>query len=142
MTSLFDVSVLLALLDAAHVHHRTAKSWLLSQENPTWASCPLTQNGFVRIISQPSYPGRISFEEATNLLGDACAHGSHQFWPDDISILDKTYFDHALNHGPKQVTDAYLLALAVKRGGRLVALDRTISIGCVREATGQSLIVL
>ena len=142
MTALLDVNMLLALLDAGHMHHERAKTWLLSQPNVAWASCPLTQNGFIRIISQHAYPGRVSVGEATDLLADAAASGHHQFWPDDLSFLDKSAFNHSLIHGPKQVTDAYLLALAVTHGGRLVALDRSIQVACVRNAQAENLVLL
>ena len=142
MTALLDVNILLALLDTAHVHHQRVKAWLLSQENPSWASCPLTQNGFTRIISQPAYPGHISIERATSLLARASASANHRFWADDLSLLDPSIFDHSKLHGPKQITDAYLLALAVHHGGRLVALDRAIAVNCVRNAKPQHLLLL
>ena len=142
MTALFDVNMLLALLDAAHVHHSRARSWLLSQSNPAWASCPLTQNGFIRIVSQPAYPGHISVVQATDLLAKATSTSHHQFWPDGLSLLDRAIFHHGQIHGPKQITDAYLLALAVNHGGRLVALDRSIPVTCVRHAKKENLLLL
>ncbi|MFZ4508473.1 MAG: TA system VapC family ribonuclease toxin [Fimbriimonas sp.] len=134
MTALLDVNVLLALLDADHLHHNRAKEWMLSQSNPAWASCPLTQNSFVRIISQPAYPASVSVQNATDLLLEATRSAHHTFWPDDLSILDDAVFDHSRIHGPKQITDAYLLALAVKNDGRLVAFDRSIALSSVRRA--------
>ena len=142
MIALLDVNMLLALLDSAHVHHQRAKSWLLSQTDPAWASCPLTQNGFIRIISQPSYPSAIGVEQATQLLSTSTNSIYHTFWADSLSFLDKSLFDHSHIHGPKQITDAYLLALAVNYGGRLVALDRSIPLSCVRGATPKHLVVL
>ena len=142
MTALLDVNVLLALFDSAHVHHGRAKDWLLSQPNMAWASCPLTQNGFVRIISQPAYPGCISVQRATELLEGATSSAHHTFWPDDISILDRDKFDHSRIHGSKQLTDAYLLALAIKNDARLVAIDRAIPLSCVRGAKSSHLELL
>ena len=142
MTALLDVNILLALLDAAHVHHQRVKAWLLAQENLSWASCPFTENGFIRIISQPAYPGHVSVEQATNLLARAAASSEHHFWADDLSLLDQSIFDHSKIHGPKQITDAYLLALAVHHGGRLVALDRAIAVNCVRNAKPENLLLL
>jgi uncharacterized protein len=134
--------MLLALLDAAHVHHLRAKDWLLSQPDPAWSSCPLTQNGFIRIISQPAYPGHLTVTRATELLAQAAATEHHHFWYDDVSFLDESVFNRSRIHGPKQITDAYLLALAVKNDGRFVALDRSIPIAGVRKAKEERLVVL
>ena len=142
MTALLDVNVLLALLDTDHLHHNRAKEWMLSQSNPAWASCPLTQNGFVRIISQPAYPASVSVQNATDLLLEATRSAHHTFWPDDLSILDDAVFDHSRIHGPKQITDAYLLALAVKNDGRLVAFDRSVALSSVRHAQPTNLEIL
>jgi toxin-antitoxin system PIN domain toxin len=134
LTALLDINVLLALLDGAHVHHVRAKEWILSRPKPVWASCPLTQNGFVRIISQPSYPGNVSVLHAFTLLLEATSTEHHTFWPDDLSVLDESRFNASMIHGPRQITDAYLLALAVSHGGQLVALDRSISLSAVKGA--------
>lgn len=131
MRSLLDVNVLIALLDAGHVHHRLVTSWLEREVHHGWASCPLTQNGCVRIMSQPAYPGALPAGEVAARLAEAAAHPSHQFWPADIDLLDGTIFQwpHILGH--RQVTDAYLLALAMRRKGRFVTLDRRISVQSV-----------
>ena len=142
MRALFDVNMLLALLDAAHVHHERAKNWLMSQADPSWASCPLTQNGFVRILSQPSYPGHLSVHSAAKLLAEATVSVHHEFWPDDLSLLDEAAFETTRIHGPGQLTDAYLLGLAAYRGGRLVALDRSIAISGVPRAKSSNLVIL
>ncbi|AIE84567.1 hypothetical protein OP10G_1199 [Fimbriimonas ginsengisoli Gsoil 348] len=134
--------MLLALLDGSHVHHVRAKEWLLAQPKPTWASCPITQNGFIRIISQSAYPGSISTSQAFSLLGTAASSPHHRFWPDDLSLLDGSLIDPTLVHGPKQVTDIYLLALAVKHNGRFVALDRAIPLSSVRGAQSHHLVLL
>jgi toxin-antitoxin system PIN domain toxin len=139
---LLDVNMLLALLDAAHVHHTRAKAWLLSQANPGWASCPITQNGFARVISQPSYPSPVTVSRAVSLLQSATESGFHEFWSDDLSLLDDTVIDHSLVHGPKQITDVYLLALALKHEGRLVALDRAIPLAAARGAQVRHLVLL
>ena len=142
MTSLLDVNMLIALLDAAHVHHARAKAWLISQPDPVWASCPITQNGFIRIISQSAYPGSISTSQAFSVLANAASSPRHRFWPDDINLLDDSLIDPNFVHGPKQVTDIYLLALAVKNNGRLVALDRAIPLNGVRGAEHRHLVLL
>jgi len=142
LTALLDVNMLIALLDAAHVHHARAKAWLIAQPDPVWASCPITQNGFIRIISQSAYPGSISTSQAFSVLGNATRSPHHRFWADDVSLLDSSLIDPTLVHGPKQVTDTYLLALAVKNNGRLVALDRAIPLQSVRGAEPRHLILL
>lgn len=142
MTALFDVNMLLALLDAGHVHHSHAKAWLMSQADPSWASCPITQNGFIRILSQSAYPGSVSTSKAFSILESAARSPYHRFWPDDVSLLESPMIDPNLMHGPKQVTDIYLLALAVKHDGRLVALDRAIPLSAVIGAEPRHLILL
>lgn len=140
--ALLDINVLLALLDSDHVDHRRAQAWLEDGITDGWASCPITENGFVRIISQPRYPSPVSPHEAVGLLGRARDHGSHEFWACDISLLDSRIVDSSRLHGPRQVTDVYLLALAAAHGGRLVTLDRAVPITSVMGATEQHLTVL
>ena len=142
MRALLDINVLLALFDAAHVHHVRAREWLSSQIRAGWASCPLTQNGFVRIVSQPGYPRPIAPARAIALLTDAAATEHHEFWPDSVSILDAATIDRTRIHGPRQLTDAYLLALAVARGGRFVTFDESVPASAVLRASGRHLVVL
>ena len=142
MTALLDVNMLIALLDAAHVHHARAKAWLMSQQDLSWASCPITQNGFIRTISQSSYPGAVSTNQAFSVLGNATRSPHHRFWPDDVSLLDSSLIAAHLVHGSKQVTDIYLLALAVKHNGCLVALDRAIPLSSVQGAEPRHLVLL
>jgi len=85
---LLDINVLLALLDADHVDHERAREWLAGNLDHGWASCPITQNGFVRIISQPRYPSPVAPAEAADLLERATATTWHEFWPCDVSLLD------------------------------------------------------
>ena len=115
--ALLDINVLIALLDLDHVHHRKARSWLQREATSGWASCPLTQNGCVRIMSQSKYPNPVPAGNVIKRLRDAAATSYHEFWPDDLTILDQTIVDGARIHGPKKVTDVYLLALAVHHGG-------------------------
>jgi toxin-antitoxin system PIN domain toxin len=140
--ALLDINVLLALLDGDHVDHRRAHEWLDGEIDAGWASCPITENGFVRIISQPRYPSPVSPVEAIALLGRARAGAHHEFWPCDASLLDATLVDGTRLHGARQVTDAYLLALATTRDGRFVTFDRSISLACVIGATAEHLAVL
>jgi toxin-antitoxin system PIN domain toxin len=140
--ALLDVNVLLALLDGDHVDHRRAHLWLDEEIGTGWASCAMTQTGFVRIISQPRYPSPVAPAEAIGLLSRACADDHHAFWPCDITLLDPTTVVPTHLHGPRQVTDAYLLALAVAHGGRFVTFDRTVALSAVPGATGAHLTVL
>ncbi|MGL5809346.1 MAG: TA system VapC family ribonuclease toxin [Nocardioides sp.] len=140
--ALLDVNVLLALFDADHADHRRAWESLYPVIETGWASCPLTQNGFVRVISQPKYPNAISPSRAIRLLGDACETRHHEFWPDDASLLDSKTIRADRVHGPRQVTDVYLLALAAARDGRLITFDDSIPITAVPLAAGRHLLVL
>lgn len=127
MRALFDVNVLIALLDAAHQFHASAWEWLDSNISAGWATCPLTQNGYVRIVSQPNYPNPGSTFEAMARLRAATASEHHRFWPDSVSLLDGARVDPNRVHGPQQLTDIYLLALAVANQGRLVSFDHRIN---------------
>lgn len=140
--ALLDVNVLLALLDADHVDHERAGAWLDREIGSGWASCPITQNGFVRIVSQPRYPSPVVPTVAVELLEGATGTEHHEFWPCEISLLDVSVVDRSRVHGPRQVTDAYLLALAVARGGRLVTFDRSVVLSSVPAATEEHLVVL
>ncbi|MEO6066193.1 MAG: TA system VapC family ribonuclease toxin [Lysobacterales bacterium] len=142
MRALLDVNVLIALLDAAHSAHTAARAWLSQNIDEGWASCPITQNGLVRIMSQSGYPHAISPTQAAALLRDATATGYHQFWADDVSLLDPQRFDTTRLHGARQITDAYLLALAVKRRGRFVTFDSAVPTGAVPSASDRNLVVL
>ena len=142
MRSLLDVNVLIALLDADHTSHRSATSWFADHASEGWASCPITQNGCVRIMSHPGYPNSHSVLEVVDRLRSATADHTHEFWTDGISLLDDQLVDHTRVHGPRQLTDVYLLALAVKNGGRLVTFDMSIGTTAVRGAKGHHLLRL
>ncbi len=140
--ALLDINVLLALLDSDHVDHGRAHGWLEGGIEDGWASCAITENGFVRIISQPRYPSPISPAEAIDLLRRACDSGPHEFWPCDVSLLDAQIVDSSRLHGPRQVTDAYLLALAKMHDGRFATFDRSLPITSVKGASKDHLTVL
>ncbi len=142
MRALLDVNVLIALLDEAHVHHRLASDWLEQALGEGWASCPITQNGCIRIMSQPAYPGARPAAEVAARLADAAATPHHAFWPDDVDLLDPPGLDWRRVLGHRQVTDAYLLALAVRHGGRFVSFDRRIPLEAVVGARAEHRIVL
>lgn len=140
--SLLDVNVLLALLDSDHVDHARARDWLDEEITSGWASCAITENGFVRIISQPRYPSPVAPAEAVDLLERARNGGHHAWWPCDVSLLDARAVDRSRLHRPRQVTDAYLLALAVAHDGRLITFDASVAPTAVHGATADHLTVL
>ena len=127
MTALLDVNVLIALVDANHVHHNAAHAWF-AEGRADWATCPITENGLVRIISHPKYPnGVASPAVAIALLARFKAVGAHAFWPDDMSLTDVAAFHADRLLAFHQITDVYLLGLAARRGGRLVTFDRKLA---------------
>lgn len=142
LRALLDINVLIALLDAAHLHHVRARDWISSRIAEGWASCPLTQNGFVRIMSQPAYPRPVAPARAIALLAEAAATEHHAFWPDDVSVLDRKRVDRTRIHGPRQLTDVYLLALAVAHGGCFVTFDDGVPTSAVHGAASRHLLVL
>lgn len=142
MRSLVDVNVLLALLDRDHVDHERARSWIADEIEAGWASCAITQSGFVRIISQPRYPSPVAPSHAIELLARATRTPHHEFWPCSISLLDSSIVDRSRVHSSKQVTDAYLLALAVANEGRFVTFDRSVALAAVVGAAPEHLAVV
>jgi toxin-antitoxin system PIN domain toxin len=122
---LLDVNVLIALIDPAHVQHDRAHDWFAAKGKKAWATCPLTENGVLRIVSHPRYTSSPGTPAAVaELMSILLALGGHEFWPDDVSLLDEKRVDgtHLLDSG--QVTDTYLLALARAHGGKLATFDR------------------
>lgn len=138
--TLLDVNLLIALLDSDHADHEAAHRWAASLDTP-WATCPITENGVIRILSQPKYPNHVPLGQATQLLRQAMATASHQFWPCDVSFCS-TMVDPSKLIGSKQVTDTYLLALAVQYGGRLATFDTRIALRAVPEATPAHLVTV
>lgn len=142
MRSLLDVNVLIALLDQGYVHHAAARAWLEANIGHGWASCPITQNGCIRIMSQPAYPGALPPAQVADRLRAAAATPHHAFWPDDVSLLQVDSLSWASILGARQITDAYLLALAVRNDGRFVTFDRTTPLAAVAGAAARHLVVL
>ncbi len=142
MRALLDINVLIALHDRDHIHHERAALWLEAHISEGWASCPLTQNGCLRIMSQPGYSSPQPLGTLVQMLQNSTTTPYHTLWSDDISILDSARFHHAHIHGPRQLTDLYLLALVVKNNGRLVGFDQRIPLSAVRGATPDHLVVL
>jgi toxin-antitoxin system PIN domain toxin len=140
--ALLDLNVLISMLDEHHLHYFKAHAWWTQNSADGWASCPLTQNGFLRILSQPRYNAPLPLSEAFRYLCEATESDDHKFWPDDISLLDDQRILREGILGPKQLTDVYLLALAVKHGGRLVTFNRAIPLAAVRAAKPHHLVVI
>ncbi len=122
---LLDANALIALGDQNHVHHGRVQRWFHAQPGRGWATCPLTENAFLRIMASPGYPGRVEdMEVLRQLLTSMCLFPGHQFWADDLSLRDRPRFTKL--PVSKHLTDVYLLALAVERGGMLATLDRRL----------------
>jgi toxin-antitoxin system PIN domain toxin len=133
--------VLIALLDANHIHHKLCSRWLAGTQDG-WASCPITLNGCVRILSQPNYPNRLPMQTVVRHLQAAMAHPMHAFWPDAVDPLAAPGLNWDVVLRPAQITDAYLLALAVRNQGCLVTLDQGIALAWVQGASDTHLKVL
>ena len=142
MRALLDVNVLIALFDENHTGHGAAHQWFTSHVDEGWASSPLTQNGCVRILSQPRYPNPLTINEAIRRLRLAVSTPYHLFLPDDVSLLDDNVVNTVNLSGPGQITDAYLLALAIAHGARFVTLDKQVPLTTAKGATEESLVVL
>lgn len=130
-TFLLDINLLLALSDPMHVHHEPAHRWFATRGTTSWATCPLTENGFIRIASHPRYPNRPGdAPQLMSLLRQMCAGDGHQFWPDVVSLRDVLEPDAPFTHN--YVIDIYLLGLAVAHGGKLAIFDQRIVPAVVR----------
>jgi toxin-antitoxin system PIN domain toxin len=140
--ALLDVNVLVALLDGGHLHHRVAMDWLAAHARAGWASCPLTQNGCLRILSLPTYPNPQPPARVAERLAAATADRSHAFWPDSLSLLEpeRLHWERVLS--TRHITDVYLLALAVEHRGCLVTFDRSVAVAAVPGALKKHLVVL
>jgi toxin-antitoxin system PIN domain toxin len=141
--ALLDVNVLVALFDPEHVHHETAHDWFSDYQTHGWATCPVTEAGFLRILANPRYGGVPV--RAADLLGHLKkfrASGHHEFWTESLSLCDEKLFDLRFAAGHRQITDIYLLGLARSRGASLVTFDQTIPLKAVVGAKPQNLSVL
>lgn len=144
MRSLLDASVLIAFTDSAHNFHQTALDWFSKNASLGWATCPIIENAVLRILTNPNYSKikKYNIAGVSSLLRNNMRKTDHEFWPDDISLLDETLIGAKNILGPKQLTDVYLLALAVKNKGRLVTFDARIAIKAVSGATNDNLYIL
>jgi toxin-antitoxin system PIN domain toxin len=140
--ALLDINVVIALLDQGHVLHRTAVRWLEREQVHGWATCPITENGVVRIMAQPAYPNHQPAARVAERLSEACRHPSHAFWPAPISLLQDGLIRWERLLGPRQITDAYLLALAATQGGRFVTFDQRVGVDVVLAAGAANLCII
>jgi len=125
---LLDTNVLIALLWPSHGQHDLAVKWFGRRRAKGWASCPLTETGFIRIVSNPAFSrDAVTPREAASILAANTAASDHAFWPDELDFAEATAFTEARLVGHQQVTDAYLLGLALHRGGMLATLDQRIA---------------
>ena len=132
-TFLLDVNVLIALVDPTHVQHDAAHEWFSLHGQKAWATCPLTENGLMRIVGHVRYPNSPGTPAAVaHLMATLRALPGHAFWPDDISLLDARWIDATRLLSAAQVTDSYLLALACAHGGQLASFDRRLVTDAVR----------
>jgi uncharacterized protein len=123
--ALLDINILTALLWPTHEYHETAHRWLGARADAPWATCSLTQLGFVRIVSNPAFSrDALSPVEALALLGENLAHPAHEFWTESLQVPPAVQAMEDRLQGHKQLTDAYLLALARRRKGVLATFDR------------------
>ena len=143
MRALLDVNVLIALLDASHTFHQRAHEWW-ADHRAGWASCPLVENGVVRILSNPGYSParRFAIEEVIEAISTFVAASDHEFWPDVVTLRNPEVFVPGRIHRSRQLTDLYLLALAAEHGGKLVTFDQGIPLSALKTAEPRNLCVL
>ena len=140
---LLDVNVWVALFDDAHIASARANA-LIETPGIKIATCPLVENGVIRVLNLPSYGrrGALGIMAVRQQLVNACASLDHEVWPDSVSLRDDSAVDFTRVHGHNQITDLYLLALAVKHDGALITFDQSIPLQAVRGASTNHLRVL
>lgn len=143
MRYLLDINVLIALMDPDHTFHQLAHQWWNQDDRP-WASCPITENGFIRIMASTVYSksSQLSVADVTTLLSVFASNTNHAFWHDHLSLRDEQEFQHTSILSSKHLTDLYLLAIAAKNNATLVTFDQNISLSPVRSAKPDNLLVL
>ena len=128
MVRLLDLNLLIALAWPSHVHHPQAHAWFAGRGGASWATCPFTQCGFVRLSSNPRMiSDAVAPQQALALLEEVVAYPHHVFWPDAVPLVGTDQMPTSLLVGHRQVTDAYLLGLAIHHGGKLATLDQSIA---------------
>ncbi|MCY7317091.1 MAG: PIN domain-containing protein [Rubrivivax sp.] len=139
---LLDVNVLIALVDPAHVQHEDVHAWFARAGRKAFATCPITENGLLRIVGHPKYPNSPGPPSTVaSALAAIRALPGHAFWPDSISLVDSSFADVALLSDHARVTDSYLLALARANGGQLATLDHKLATEAVVEGRASLLLV-
>lgn len=134
MTFLLDVNVLIALIDPAHTAHDAAHTWFTATGHTSWATCPLTENGVIRIVGHPRYPNAPGSPAiVAEIVGTLRRLPGHHFWPDNLSLVGSDRVDVTRILTSAQVTNSYLLVLAQAHGGRLATFDRRLSTAAVRD---------
>lgn len=139
---LLDVNVLIALFADSHVHHEIAHDWFADHHPRGWATCPLTENGFLRILSHPGAGVEADRTTLVASLRTFCSSPHHDFWPDAVSLRDASLFDASVVVSHRQLTDVYLLGLATRMDGTLATFDGSIPLRAVKGATRQHLAVI
>lgn len=133
MTFLLDVNVLIALVDPGHVFHKLAHRWFDGVGGESWATCPIVQNGAVRVFGHHRFPGGPgTTAAAASVIRPWVSHPDHVFWPDDLALLDNEIVDSDRIGSSASITDTYLLALAVHHRGGFATLDRRLAPDVVR----------
>jgi toxin-antitoxin system PIN domain toxin len=133
---LLDINVLIALMDPAHIQHDRAHEWFATSGKQAWATCPLTENGVLRIVGHARYPNSPGTPAAVvELMMGLRALPGHEFWPDDLTLLDGRRIHSARLLDSAQVTDSYLLALAYAHGGQLATFDRRLVTNAVVDGS-------
>ena len=140
--ALLDVNVLVALFQPDHPHHEVAHDWFADTHTRGWATCPLTQNGLLRILANPRHGALHRPVDLMRHLAGLCRSKHHVFWPDAVSLTDDKLFNAAVIRGHRQLSDIYLLGLAKKMGGCLATFDAGIPLGAVIGATRDTLAIL
>lgn len=141
MKALLDVNVLIALIDEQHALHGRVQTWFFDGPGIAWLSCPLTENGVIRIVTNPSYSQKWSIPDVHRSLRLLMAATEHQFVADDISLMDETIFRIDRLRSPKQITDTYLLALAMHHGAAFATIDARIATDAVRSPDAEVFLI-
>jgi toxin-antitoxin system PIN domain toxin len=143
VSCLLDVNVLIALLWPPHEAHARAQRWFARNVDHGWATCAMTQAGFVRIVSNPAFSRRaVSPADALEVLGGNVQHPAHHFWTEDIGVTEAmAHFGQRLL-GHQQITDAYLLGLAIHKKGSLATFDAGLSSLLPEQSVARTRVVL
>jgi toxin-antitoxin system PIN domain toxin len=141
--ALLDVNVLVALFFPDHVHHETAHDWFADHRRAGWATCPITENGFIRVASQQSTgDGLHRPRDLAVTLARFCQDAHCHRWPAAVSLTDTSRFALQFVRGHAQLTDVYLLGVATEMRGCLATFDRTIPLQAVRGASADALQII